>query len=270
MDKWESFGRILARQNRLAVAFSGGTDSTLLLAMAQHILGKQNVLALTAHCAFISADDAQWVRRIQEQLGSNHLLVAVPVLENPRIVQNLADRCYDCKKEIFSALQRAAAQQGYDTIADGTNFSDRGDYRPGRRALEELGILSPFDEAGITKAEIREKARELDLPNWSRPAAACLASRVPYGTPLTPELLRRVDQMESALREQGFVQFRVRDHGDIARLEFQKEQMQRAVDMAQELVELGKASGYRYVTLDLCGYRMGSMNESLGEEQHGK
>jgi uncharacterized protein len=186
----------------------------------------------------------------------------VDALENPAVAANPKDRCYHCKKAVFGKLQDAARAEGFSTLFDGSNASDRGDFRPGKQAARELGVISPFDLADVTKDEIRAKSRELGLPNWSAPAAACLATRIPTGTPLTTEALAKVEKAEDALIAQGFAGCRVRLHGNIARIEAPRQDIARiaAEDVRSRVAAALKPLGFDFVTLDLEGYRMGSMN----------
>jgi uncharacterized protein len=184
-------------------------------------------------------------------------------MADPRFVANDPQRCYHCKMGRFAGLRDLAWQEGYHYVVEGTNADDKGDHRPGRKAARELGVRSPLEEAGLSKAQIRELARRRGLPNWDAPSNACLASRIPYGTPITLETLSRIERAERLLRELGFRELRVRDHGEMARVELPAQELFAALDQRQKIVEGLKASGYAYVTLDLEGFRSGSMNEVL-------
>jgi uncharacterized protein len=222
------------------------------------------VLAVTAVSATLPERELMDARQIAQALGAPHVLLETEELEDAEFVANAPDRCYHCKLSRFQDLSDYAQRLGYRTVVDGTNAEDVGDHRPGRRAARELGVRSPLEEVGLTKAEIRELARERGLPNWDAPSDACLASRVPYGTPITADRLSRIGQAEEALRELGFGQLRVRDHGEIARVELEANELGLALVHRQRIVDGLWSLGYRYVTLDLQGFRSGSMNEVLG------
>jgi uncharacterized protein len=261
-QNWQKALDIIKEQGRAAVAFSGGVDSALLLKLCADMLGAGNVLALTAVSELNPARELNSARRIAEYCGVRLMEARISVLEAPEVASNPRDRCYHCKKAIFGRLLEIAQNEGFFTLLDGSNASDRGDYRPGKKAAAELGVLSPFDLADITKAEIRAKSKELGLPNWNAPAAACLATRIPTGTPLTAEALLRVEKAEDALIALGFPGCRVRLHGNIARIEAPREDVEKiANDLARlRIVEALKFIGFDFITLDLEGYRMGSMN----------
>ena len=268
MNKWYTFEEILKQQGRAAVAFSGGVDSALLIKLCVDILGAENTLALTAVSQLQAGRELGEARRIAELAGARLIEVPIDALAVAEVVANPPDRCYYCKKAIFSTLMQRAREEGFDKLMDGSNASDRGDWRPGKKAATELGAVSPFDMAGITKAEIRAKSMSLKLPNWNAPAAACLASRIPYGTALDADVLRRVEVAEDALIELGFVGCRVRVHGDVARIEAGEEDTARLLyaKLRGEVTERIKALGFGYVALDLEGYRMGSLNSAIGKQ----
>ena len=253
----------------VAVAFSGGVDSTFLAAVAHEVLGCR-ALAVTASSAFCPQDEADAASAFCQSLGMRHAMADVDVLGDLRIAANPADRCYLCKRVIFSEIARIAAEEGCATVADGTNVDDEADYRPGMKALRELGIASPLRTAGMTKADIRAASKEMGLPTWNKPSAACLASRIAYGERITAEKLARIDAAERLLHDAGFAQCRVRVHGpsaELARIEVPADHIDRLVS-DQEGVRTSVLAGLRglgfsYVTLDLAGYRMGSMNEVL-------
>lgn len=262
-EKTARLETILKEMGGAVIALSGGADSTLLLAVAAKVLGK-NALAVTARSSTFPERELKSAFEMSEKLGARHRVVDSEELEIEGFAENPADRCYWCKKELYEKIKAIAAEEGLAWVAEGSNVDDRGDYRPGRKALSEAGIRSPLEEAGFTKAQVRELSRKLDLPTWDRPALACLASRFPYHTRITKEGLTQVDRAEETLRALGFRQVRVRHHGDVARVELLAEDLPKALELRERIVEGIKNAGYTYVALDLQGYRMGAMNETLG------
>lgn len=255
--------RIIADLGSAGVAFSGGMDSTLLLALCRDVLGPERVLALTVHSELIPAVERERAAELARTLGVRHIQVPFSALAHPDIAANRPDRCYHCKRAVFGRLMEIVGAEGLAALVHGANVDDLGDYRPGLRAAEELGVRAPFLEAGLTKADIRALSRQRGLPTWDLPSMACLASRVPYGIPLTPEALTRIDAAESYLRQEwGLCQVRVRDHFPVARLEVPEEDIPRLVSpqARREIAHHLRALGYRYVTLDLEGFRSGSLN----------
>ncbi len=246
------------------VAFSGGVDSSLLAVLAQAALGGR-ALAATVVSPLLPRADREAAGRIAEQYGLRHVWLEINPLQHPELAANPPNRCYYCKTLVFRALRKAAADRGLAQVLDGENADDAADYRPGRQAAREQNVISPLAEAGLTKQDIRAVSRLLGLPTAERPATACLASRVPYGVPLTAEALNRIDRAETMLRGLGFVQVRVRAHGDVARIELPADDIPRAArpDVRAGMVQAVQDAGFRYAALDLLGYRTGSLNETL-------
>jgi uncharacterized protein len=254
----------LRKLGRVIVAYSGGTDSAYLAWAAHHVLG-DDAVAITADSASIPASHKRDAEAFARECGFRHEYIETHEFENPDYVKNDQNRCFHCKDELFTQLESFAAQRGNAPIVYGVNKDDLGDYRPGQRAAKLHGVQAPLVEAELTKAEIRELSRRAGLSTWDRPAAACLSSRVPYGTPVTPQTIRTIEQGEEAIRALGFRQFRVRFHGELARIEVAKEELPRALtpETAQAFSAIFKQLGFLYVTLDLEGYRQGSLNAGL-------
>ncbi len=248
----------------LIVAYSGGVDSAYLAYAAHRALGER-MLAVTALSASYSARDRQEAERVVAGAGFRHEFIETDELSNPAYRANNPNRCYFCKDELFDKLDDLALQRGFAAVAYGVNVDDRGDWRPGQRAAREHRVLTPLLDAGLTKADIRELSRRANLPVWNRPASACLSSRIAYGIEVTPERLAVVEKGEEALRALGFRQFRVRYHDNLVRLEIAPEELSRALtpEMARRFVEIFKPLGFAYVTLDLEGYRTGSLNARI-------
>ena len=246
------------------VGFSGGVDSTYLACVAAGELGSR-ALAVTADSPSFPRRHRELALEIARQFSLNHEIVATTELANPDYRANHPDRCYHCKRELFGRLVSMARERGIAAVLDGNNADDRDDYRPGHAAARELGVHSPLDEAGLGKDDIRELSRRMGLPTWDLPASACLSSRIPYNTEVTGEKLQTIERAEDALHRLGFRICRVRHHGDLARVELGRDEMARAVapDVAAAIVRELKEAGYRYVSLDLQGYRTGSLNEAL-------
>lgn len=264
-QKTERLKEILKSMEKVAVAFSGGVDSTFLLRMARDTLGAENVLAVTALSPLYPERELEGAKKIAKETGVKHILIESNELEIEGFSKNPVDRCYLCKKELFGELIKAAQQAKITSVIEGSTLDDEKDHRPGKRAIRELGIRSLLTEALFSKADVREISKFLGLSTWDKPSFACLASRFPYGEEITEDALKKVGEAEDFLIGLGFKQVRVRHYKDLARIEIYKEEIGRLLDGAirDEVVEHLKKIGYKYVTLDLQGFRSGSMNEVL-------
>jgi uncharacterized protein len=254
----------LASLGRVIVAFSGGTDSAYLAWAAHRVLGS-NAIAVTADSASLPESHKRDLEAFVRQFGIAHEYIETREFDNPDYLRNDANRCFHCKDELFTRLGEIGRERGYQNIIYGVNLDDLGDYRPGQTAAKQHQVASPLADAGLSKAEIRELSRQAELPTWDRPASACLSSRIPYGTAVSIENVKTVERGEEELKALGFRQFRVRFHGDIVRIEIARDEMPRAlsIEMAQRFTGIFRALGFHYVTLDLEGYRQGSLNEVL-------
>ncbi|HYW48463.1 MAG TPA: ATP-dependent sacrificial sulfur transferase LarE [Bryobacteraceae bacterium] len=264
----EKEGKLLAglrRMQRVIVAFSGGTDSAYLAWAANRSLGA-NAIAMTADSASLPESHKRDAEEFVKRFGIAHEYIRTYEFDNPDYAQNNPDRCFHCKDELFTRLEQVGRERGYEHIVYGVNVDDLGDYRPGQNAARQHQVAAPLADAGLTKAEIRELSRLAGLPTWDRPASACLSSRIPYGTAVTIENVKTVEAGEEEIKALGFRQFRVRFHGEVVRIEIAREEMARALslEMAHRFTQIFKRLGFQYVTLDLEGYRQGSMNEVLG------
>lgn len=263
-EKWDRLIELFSRMGRAAVAFSAGVDSTLLLKAAHEALGV-DVIAITGRSISFPERENREAESFCRSMGIKHITVDIDQMAVPGFAENTPERCYYCKKELFTAFINAAGENGFSQIAEGSNIDDLSDYRPGMRAVRELGVRSPLQEVGLTKREIRELSEMLGLPTWSKPPFACLATRFPYGVRITAEKLDAVGKAEQLLLDLGFRLVRVRAHGDIARIEIDREQILRIVEpeISNMIIKELRDLGFLYVALELGGYQTGSMNRPL-------
>jgi uncharacterized protein len=267
-EKLQQLNGIFQRLEKIVVAFSGGVDSTFLTAAAVRALGPDNVLAATAVSATLTDGEKAEALALGKQIGVQHVLLETDEFRDETFTANSAERCYFCKKIRFTALVQWAAARGFNWIVEGTNVDDKNDYRPGSRAVAELpSVRSPLKEAGLTKAEIRAVSKQWNLPTWEKPSAACLASRIEYGLPLTPERLKQVEEAEKFIRPFCQGQLRVRHHGSLARIEVEPEWISKLAEpeTARRIAAKLKTLGFHHVALDLSGYKMGSLNQDVSK-----
>ncbi len=258
--KLEKLRGKIASKGKILVAFSGGVDSGLLLKIAHDLLG-ENVFCVTLDAEVMPRSELNHAEKIVRAFGCGYEVVKFPILDNKNFVKNSRERCYYCKKESSTILKKIASDKGIECIADGVNLSDFDEYRPGIRASDEEGIWHPFVEVGITKSDIREISKELGIRFWNKPSSACLATRIPYGEEVTREILMMVERAEEVLKRVGFRQIRVRMHGEIARIEVMEEELGQVFALRAEIIKELKGIGFKYITIDLEGYRSGSMDE---------
>jgi pyridinium-3,5-biscarboxylic acid mononucleotide sulfurtransferase len=262
--KLAGVGKVLKGYGSVLVAFSGGVDSTFLLKAASMFLPADKILAVTANSLTYSKEELNFSKRIARSLGVRHKVIRTSEIKDRNFSANSTQRCYYCKKELFSRLNKIAAGSGLNVVADASNISDRNDYRPGTKAKNELGVRSPLQEAGLSKDDIRRLSKKMGLPTWDKPSLACLASRVPYGTKITPADLRQINKAEQFIRSLGYKQVRVRHHGELARIEVEKADTRKLVTYhAPRITRHLRKLGYKYITIDLEGYRTGSLNEVI-------
>ncbi len=267
-EKLARLQKLILNEKSVIVAFSGGVDSSFLLKVCHDTLKKigGRTVAATGNSASFPASELADAKKITEEIGAKHIIIDTNELKNENYRKNPPDRCYHCKTELFKKLASIAKNEGITAIFDGANADDLSDHRPGLRARDEKGVISPLQEACLTKDEIRALSKKMGLFTWDKPAYACLASRLPYGSSITAESLKMVETAESAIRRLGFSQVRVRHHGEVARIEFLKEDIPRAIDatVADSIYKALKKAGFLYVSVDIKGYRQGSMNETKG------
>ena len=270
-QKWEHLKALLHEMKPAVLAYSGGVDSSLLLRAASEVMGP-GLIAVTAVSETYPTGELQSAQNFVRSLGVTHRILHTEELASEAFVRNFPDRCYFCKKELFEKLRKLADTEGISFVIEGSNTDDLIDHRPGRKAAGEHAVRSPLVEAGLSKSEVRELSRGLELSVWDKPSLACLSSRIPYGTRITPAILKAIQTAEDHLRAHGFRQVRVRHHGDLARIEVDRPDFAKLLSsgVAERITAALKELGYTYVCLDLAGYRTGSMNEGMGKSHEGR
>lgn len=264
--KLEKLKNKLKNMGSLLVAYSGGLDSTFLLRVASEVLGK-NVLAVTAVSPTYPAEELCMAKKMAKALGARHKIIKTRELESKKFRSNPPERCYFCKRELFAKLKNIARKNKLNFVADASNLSDKKDFRPGNRAKKELKVRSPLQEAGYTKDDIRCISKRLGLVTWDKPALACLASRIPYGTEITLPILERIDKAESFIRRLGFKQVRLRHYNGLCRIEVPKRDIPQLINKRNSVIENLRKLGYNYITVDLEGYRTGSLNAAINKDK---
>lgn len=267
-EKFQLLKDIIKEKGSAAIAFSGGVDSTFLVKVAYEVLGEK-LIAVTATSSTYPERELKEAIKYAKDMGAKHIIISSEELDIEGFASNPKNRCYYCKKELFTKIKDVASENGVKYVFDGSNLDDNGDYRPGMQAARELQVISPLKEAGLTKNDIRELSKELGLPTWNKPSFACLSSRFPYGHKITLPKLKMVDQAEQFLLDMGIKQVRVRHHGEIARIEVAPEEREQFfnIKLMDKIGDKFKEIGFTYVTLDMLGYRTGSMNEVLNKEE---
>ena len=265
-DKYEELKRVIKRYNSAVIAFSGGIDSSLVAFVAAEVLGSK-ALAVTSGSASLKRSDLNLAETLGSAWGINHEVIVTDELSKPDYRSNPVNRCFHCKTSLYSSLAEICKGKNIEVILNGTNTDDLGDHRPGLIAADNYQVCSPLVEAGFTKADVRSLANELGLKNANKPQSACLSSRFPYGTSINEDLLSQVEQSESVLEMLGFTQFRVRHHGELARIEVIETKFNKAMEYRAEIDEGLRRAGYKYISLDLTGFRSGSLNEGLTSQQ---
>ncbi len=259
--KYEALKKIIGELNAVLIAYSGGADSTLLLKTCVDVLGIDNVVAFIGNAPIFPAKEIEEARRTASDMGIEYVLLNTAILQHKPFIENTKERCYHCKKNLFTMAVRVAKEKNITAVADGTNFDDLGDFRPGNIAAKEMGVVSPLLIAKFTKDDIRTLSERLSLPTWNKPPYACLATRIPYGTVIDSPLLKKIEQSEDFIKDTGVAQVRVRCHGNTARIEIMEQDLDAFLLERKRIVDGLKGYGFTYITLDMEGYRTGSMNK---------